>query len=743
MSSSTRYATTRFGCRQYSEDGALAYEYWIDPKDLRTRDDDLTPPHFKAGTLESLYFNSRSPTRAPVPRNRFAAADSVDANNDNRGLYLDTSHGAPTAPGTRELARSQKLQQILSRKRPATSTSSTSSSNYTNNTSPISMTTESDVRHARNMPDMSSSPPVHEKKPGFFKRHLGPHRRTSSINNSPAAAPAVAHSHSHPPSPSIPPPQLQQSSNPRSTSQNHATNATNPPTLTNGNGNAAAPKSVLRQPSSPTSNTHNIRNTRSPQLAEDDVAADRPQILVNGARDEAEAEAEAEDAVVYPDGLPTPLSTKSSRGGIKWAENFGDEPERRPRRNSSAATHGRRSSIYSKAAEGDYLEGVDRGAGSKARRLSVHLPETLEVDECQLEQHFNVMSRLSQKDIGEGGAAIVRLMKSKTAGTEKTKERLFAVKEFRARDTTEEEEYDYVRKIKSEYAISKSCQHPNIVSTFRLCISHERWFHVMEYCELGDLNDLIKKNYFSVEDRNCMFKQLIRGVDYLHSRGIAHRDIKSENLLVNKDGCLKIADFGTGEVFSGQHPGCRNCRRQSIIDPEEPIRLCAPGWVGSRPYIAPEVYQRKGDYDPRAVDVWSTAIVYLTLCFGGNPWDAASLECKNFNIYCDTWDQWLEKYPDGEIKKGRELPAFAGTKQFQSLDDASTKVLMFGMLHPDPTKRWTIAQALESKTVTEYACCQQEGYSDDIRKRQKKALHNHVPPKDPKGPKFLKPSFTH
>jgi serine/threonine protein kinase len=666
----------------------------------------VTPPHLKDGSLEGLY----------APRHARAGKTSAPS--------ADEDHGAFTAAGA-EKADFRRHRPILEapldylRKRPTTSTNSSTSTS-----SPTDMSTEGGgVRHSHTMPIMSSSP-ANEKKLGFLRRHLGPHRRHSSINNnSPPAPPASTH-----------PPQAQPPQIPPAINQNHATTA---PTV-NGTKSTAAPKSVLRRPSSPTTPTlgfDNVRISDQSPVVEDDVTAERPQILVNGARNEADED------VNYPDGLPTPLSNRSSKGGIKWAEGFGEDSEKRPRRNSSAATHTRRSSIYSKAAEGDYLEGVDRGAGSKARRLSVHLPETLEVDECTLEQHFNVMSRLSQKDIGEGGAAIVRLMKSKTAGTEKTKEKLFAVKEFRARDDAEEEEFDYVRKIKSEYAISKSCQHPNIVSTFRLCTSHGRWFHVMEYCELGDLNDLIQKNYFSREDRNCMFKQLIRGVDYLHSRGIAHRDIKSENLLVNKDGCLKIADFGTGEVFSGQHPGCRNCRRQSIIDPDEPIRLCAPGWVGSRPYIAPEVYQRKGEYDPRAVDVWSTAIVYLTLCFGGNPWDAASPDCKNYNIYCNTWDQWLERYPDGEVKKGRELPAFAGTKQFQSLDDALTKVLIFGMLHPDPQKRWTIAQALESKTVTEYPCCQQEGYSDDIKKRQKKVLHNHVPPKESKGPKFLKPSY--
>ena len=426
----------------------------------------------------------------------------------------------------------------------------------------------------------------------------------------------------------------------------------------------------------------------------------------------------------------------SKTPGVRWAANYGEnQGPPRLRRTSSAGT-GRRSSIFLRI-EGGYVEGVDAGVGSKARRLSLAIPDELRVDECPLGDHFSVFSRAGKKDIGEGGAAVVRLMQSKTAGTGKDK--LFAVKEFREWEPDDEEEWEYGRKIKSEYAIAKSCQHPNIVETFRLCYSDKKWFHVMEYCDLGDLNDLINKGYFSREDRNCMFKQLLRGAEYLHSRGIAHRDLKSENLLLTKEGCLKIADFGTAEVFSGTHPGLKGCRRQSIIKEEDEVKLCKPGMVGSRPYMAPEIIRHKEDYDPRAVDVWSCAVVYLTLCVGGTPWEYASADIKNYNIYCSTWEEWLERYPDGEVKQGRGLPGFAATKQFAMLDDNETKRMILGMLHPDPTKRWSAQDALESKTVTEYPCCQQAGYSDDIKTRQRKALHNHVPPKSAKGSKFSKP----
>lgn len=663
---------SRYGYRQWSNTGALQCELWVRPDDSGAGE----VLQFTAGSLRDLHVADR---------------DHLSSNKDL--IHALNGGDSVRTPGWKKtlvspLSRRKQSQQAQSQQRPTNSrthlptpdTSDQSSSS----TTPTTMSVESahDVKPVKRLSSFLSHSPAHSEKKSIFKHF---HKRNnSSVSKVPTADQLNAQ---HPSSTS---PQPQHSRDPRT---QPATNGKPPPrpALTNG------VKSHSKDPV--------------------------PQIAVNGNHDDQNQPDTETDAR---------LPSTGSKGGVRWAENFGDSSPMasRPRRASSAATHGRRSSIYSRVAEGgDYVEGVDVGAGSKARRLSVHLPDELHVDECKLEEHFNIVARKTPKDIGEGGAAVVKLMKSRTAGNIEKHDKVFAVKEFRPRDPDEENQHDYERKIKSEYAISKSLEHPNIVETYHLCHSGEKWYHVMEYCELGDLNDLINRNYFSREDRNCMFKQLVRGVDYLHQRGIAHRDLKSENILVDKTGCLKIADFGTAEVFVGKHPGLSNCKRASIVDPEETIRYCEPGWVGSRPYMAPEIYQRKGEYDPRAVDVWSSAIVYLTLCFGGNPWDHASPDCKNFNIYCDTWDQWLDKYPDGEIKNNRELPAFVYTKQFMMLDDVGTKRMVFGMLHPDPDRRWTIHDVLECKTVNEYPCCQQEGYSDDIRKRQKKSLHNHVPPK--------------
>ncbi|KAF2770623.1 kinase-like protein, partial [Teratosphaeria nubilosa] len=383
----------------------------------------------------------------------------------------------------------------------------------------------------------------------------------------------------------------------------------------------------------------------------------------------------------------------------------------------------------------------DVGAGSKARRLSVALPQEFRVDVVPLDQYFSLLNRKNPKQIGEGGAAEVQLMKARNSLSDdpaKSRDKVYAVKKFRPWEEAEETEFEYRRKIKSEYAIAKALDHPNVVKTYALCTSERgtRWHHVMEYCEYGDLNDLVNMGYMSRRDKDCMFKQLLRGVEYLHGHGIAHRDIKSENLLIANTGCLKLADFGTSEVFEGVHPGLRNCRRPSITKNDKEPKLCEPGLVGSKPYMAPEIVAHEKRYDPRAVDVWSSAIVYMSLIKGGTPWELADpVSCKNYGIYAGMWDEWITEYgEDAELNPHeRKLPAYANAKRGMATGGYTPeeKALILSMLHPDPEKRMKIKDALESKVVTEFECCQQDGYSDDIKKRQKKSNHNcHAPPKD-------------
>ena len=137
----------------------------------------------------------------------------------------------------------------------------------------------------------------------------------------------------------------------------------------------------------------------------------------------------------------------------------------------------------------------------------------------------------------------------------------------------------------------------------------------MEYCAGGDLYSLVLANgKLETGEADCYFLQLMRGVEYIHEMGVAHRDLKPENLLLTHHGALKITDFGNGECF----------RMAWETEAHMTAGLC-----GSAPYIAPEEYIDK-EFDPRAVDVWATGVIYMAMRTGRHLWRVAKKDEDEF-----------------------------------------------------------------------------------------------------------------
>jgi protein-serine/threonine kinase len=295
----------------------------------------------------------------------------------------------------------------------------------------------------------------------------------------------------------------------------------------------------------------------------------------------------------------------SPRPGITWGPTFTDSGLRMPAppRRRSASTEqipkafrhpNDHSGVQPIGTSAQFTPNVPEGVGLKARRLSTSLPSDFIVDWKDLEKEYKSSSAFAIGKghcVGKGATARVVIMAKKHGH----RDELFAVKEFRGRGNDEtQEEYDM--KVKSEYCIANSVNHPNIVRTIDLCLDRmKRWNHVMEFCPM-EVYKLVENrtftSYYKVADKTCFFKQLLRAVDYLHSHGIAHRDIKVENLLLSKEGHLKLSDFGVSEVFCGEHPGARSAGGQCGTNMGSP-RRCQPGICGSLPYMSPEVWEKK------------------------------------------------------------------------------------------------------------------------------------------------------
>lgn len=229
-----------------------------------------------------------------------------------------------------------------------------------------------------------------------------------------------------------------------------------------------------------------------------------------------------------------------------------------------------------------------------------------------------------QEIVGRGAFGIVRISHKRTENG--SGEQLYAVKEFRRRP--EENEKKYSKRLTSEFCISSSLRHPNVIHTLDLLQdSKGDYCEVMEFCAGGDLYTLVlAAGKLEVAEADCFFKQMMRGVEYMHEMGVAHRDLKPENLLLTTHGSLKITDFGNGECF----------RMAWESDAHMVTGLC-----GSAPYIAPEEYIDK-EFDARAVDVWATGVIYMAMRTGRHLWRVAKKDEDEF------YERYLEGRRDEE-----------------------------------------------------------------------------------------------
>jgi hypothetical protein len=144
------------------------------------------------------------------------------------------------------------------------------------------------------------------------------------------------------------------------------------------------------------------------------------------------------------------------------------------------------------------------------------------------------------KVLGSGAGGAVRLMK-RSDGV------VFAAKEFRARHQYETER-EYVKKLTAEYCIGSSLHHGNVIETLDIVQEKGKWYEVMEYAPY-DLFAIVMTGKMSREEISCCFLQMLNGVTYLHSMGLAHRDLKLDNVVVSERGILKLIDFGSAHVF--------------------------------------------------------------------------------------------------------------------------------------------------------------------------------------------------
>ena len=225
--------------------------------------------------------------------------------------------------------------------------------------------------------------------------------------------------------------------------------------------------------------------------------------------------------------------------------------------------------------------------------------------------------------------------------------RIVAIKSFNKKNIINEASKN---KILYETNLMRGLCHPSVTKILETFECEKYMLIIMEYISGGNLQNFVKKRRKLCEKTaKILFRQIIQGIRYIHSRGIVHRDIKLENILLDLNNIIKICDFGVGKLI----------KPNTILKDQ----------CGTPVYMAPEILKGNG-YKGFPVDVWSAGVALYIMLSGTLPFNKDKDHDLEYSILNNN------------------------IKEIKDISDEGNNLLK-NILEKDPNKRYTCNQILE------------------------------------------------
>lgn len=184
------------------------------------------------------------------------------------------------------------------------------------------------------------------------------------------------------------------------------------------------------------------------------------------------------------------------------------------------------------------------------------------------------------------------------------------------------------RRIRREIAIHSTLSHKHILAFYASFEDAHAFYLIMEHAKEGDLLHYMRRKFNGVFDIGVYLRMVLRpllsALSYLHKNHIIHRDVKPENILVHRDGTIKLCDFGLSINSYDERP---------------------QSFVGTFEYMAPEILQRKTTLFCEKIDVWSVGVLSYECLVGISP------------FYSQNEKEMFKAIVDAKYVKPRHLPS--------------------------------------------------------------------------------------